>query len=139
MLILSAVIGVVSAISGFWAAYWIDVSIAGAMASMIGVIFVLVYVLSPGRGLLATVRRRIRQKWEFALAMLVIHLSQHENQPEAVDECRADHLTEHIRWNEKFAKQVVWLAKHRELIDEADGQLQLTSAGRTLAARRVVG
>ncbi|MBN2227139.1 MAG: metal ABC transporter permease [candidate division Zixibacteria bacterium] len=139
MLILSAIIGIVGAIAGFWIANWTDVSIAGTMASMIGVVFVLVYVFSPGRGLLATVRRRILQKWEFALAMLVIHLSQHENQPEAVNECRADHLTEHIRWNAEFARRVVRLAKHRELIVETNGHLRLTSVGHSLAARRVVG
>jgi len=139
MLLLSALMGMVGAISGFWIAHWADISIAGSMATMIGVIFILVYLLSPGRGLLASVRRRVRQKWEFALAMLVIHLSQHEHQPEAVNECRADHLTEHIRWNAKFAQQVVRLAKHRNLIDETDGRLNLTSNGRSLAARKVVG
>lgn len=41
MLLYSAVMGVASAISGYWMAHWLDASIAGSMATMVGVMFVL--------------------------------------------------------------------------------------------------
>lgn len=53
MLILSGVIGVVSAVSGYYAATLLNVSISGAMATMLGLIFAVVFVLSPSHGLLS--------------------------------------------------------------------------------------
>jgi len=139
MLILSVIIGIVGSIAGYWAAYITDVSIAGAMATMIGVLFMLVYIFSPQRGLLVLIRRRLRQKWEFSLAMLVIHLSQHEDQPEAKRECHADHLTEHIMWQPDFARRVVQLAENRRLVERRDGYLHLTAAGHQLAGKKIAG
>ncbi|MCS6826544.1 MAG: metal ABC transporter permease, partial [Caldilinea sp.] len=56
MLIYAAAIGVLSAVSGYWLAYALDASIAGSMATMAGVIFLICYLFAPERGVLA--RRR---------------------------------------------------------------------------------
>lgn len=131
---LAAAIGAGSALSGYWLAYVLDASIAGAMASMTGVAFVLAWLLAPERGLAAAVRRRARQRLEFAQAMLAIHLANHEGLPEAVDESRVDHLDRHLRWAPDFAQRIVRLAERRGLVEQ-DGQvLLLTQAGRELAA-----
>ncbi|OZM58556.1 iron ABC transporter [Lottiidibacillus patelloidae] len=53
MLILSAIIGVLSAIAGYQIAYIFNVSIAGAMASAAGLIFFIVFIASPKHGLIA--------------------------------------------------------------------------------------
>lgn len=50
MLILSVLFGVSAAISGYYVASWQDVSIAGSMATMNGVIFALVFLFSPSKG-----------------------------------------------------------------------------------------
>jgi manganese/zinc/iron transport system permease protein len=52
MLLLAALSGVVSSIAGFLLASWIDGSIAGAMATMTGVLFALAFICSPRYGLL---------------------------------------------------------------------------------------
>jgi manganese/zinc/iron transport system permease protein len=91
MIVISALLGIVGALAGFWAAYALDVSIAGSMATMAGVIFLLVFLFSPQRGMIVLSRLRHRQKWEFALSMLTIHLLQHEGRPEAKEECREEH------------------------------------------------
>ncbi|KMJ57718.1 iron ABC transporter [Bacillus sp. LL01] len=52
MLVLSALIGVASAVLGYYAAYLFNVSISGSMASMAGVLFVLTFFLSPKHGLI---------------------------------------------------------------------------------------
>ena len=62
MIALSAVIGVLNALAGYWAAAWLDVSIAGSIAVATGLSFLGIFVLSPSRGLLSAVRRRARQK-----------------------------------------------------------------------------
>ena len=50
MLFLSAGIGVLAAISGYYVAVWWNVSISGSMAMMAGVIFVLAFFFSPKHG-----------------------------------------------------------------------------------------
>ncbi|NMH71531.1 metal ABC transporter permease [Bacillus sp. RO2] len=51
MLLLSAGIGVASAVLGYYAASLFNVSISGMMASMAGILFVLTFFLSPKHGL----------------------------------------------------------------------------------------
>lgn len=60
---LSVLVGVASALLGYRAAIWLDVSIAGAMAVCVGVFFLLAAVLSPKKGfflLLLTRKKRLR-------------------------------------------------------------------------------
>lgn len=130
---LSVLFGVGSATGGYWLAHWLDASIAGAMATTAGVLFLAVLALAPERGLVALARRRARQRWEFAQAALAIHLFHHEDAPEAARENRVDHLSEHLRWTPEFARQVVRLAETRGLIQRENGHLALTDAGRATA------
>ncbi len=138
MLIISILIGAGSAVAGYWLARALDGNIAGAMATMTGVIFLLVLLFAPNRGLVAVARRRARQRWEFALAMLTIHLLHHESGPEASNENRVDHLVEHIRWQPNFAEQVVRYAERKGAVRRQAGRLHLTDIGRVLAQQRVV-
>jgi len=138
MIVFSALIGVASAISGYWVAHALDVSIAGCMASMSGVMFLLAFLLAPNRGILAIVNRRRRQKWEFAIAMLVIHLFTHEDLPEADTECRYEHLTEHLNWSEHFASEVVEHATRDRQVRLEQGLLKLTEGGREMARSAII-
>jgi manganese/zinc/iron transport system permease protein len=138
MIGLSALIGVIGAISGYWMAHFLDASIAGSIATMAGVLFGLAFLLAPERGLIAIARRRARQRWEFAQTMLAIHLFNHEGQPEAAVESRVEHLDEHLRWQRSFAAQVVRLAERRGLILLHEGGLALTEAGRQVARQAIV-
>ncbi|AXF55755.1 metal ABC transporter permease [Salicibibacter kimchii] len=53
MFILSAVFGMLAAFSGYYIAAWLDASIAGMMATMAGVLFLLAFIFSPTHGLIA--------------------------------------------------------------------------------------
>jgi manganese/zinc/iron transport system permease protein len=46
------IIGSVSAVLGYYSAYLLDASIAGCMISVAGVLFILVFLLSPTHGVL---------------------------------------------------------------------------------------
>ncbi|HEU0016331.1 MAG TPA: metal ABC transporter permease [Longimicrobium sp.] len=134
MIGLSMGIAVASALAGYWMSYLLDVSIAGSMATMTGVAFGLVFLFAPDRGLLAIARRRARQRWEFAQAMLAIHLLNHEQAPDADEESREAHLHEHLRWQPDFARAVVRRAEGGGLLTRTDGdRLLLTEQGRTVA------
>ena len=133
MLLLSVGIAALSALSGYWLARGVDASIAGSMATMTGLIFVIVYMAAPERGLVAQLRRRKRNRLEFAQAMLAIHLLNHEGRPGAAEESRIDHLREHIRWAPDFAARVVRYAEQSGVVRQQSGQLRLTDSGRALA------
>jgi manganese/zinc/iron transport system permease protein len=139
MIGLSMGLAVVSALAGYWMSYLFDVSIAGSMATMTGVVFLLVFLLAPERGVLAMARRRARQRWEFAQTMLAIHLMNHEASPDAQQENREAHLHEHLRWDPEFARRVVRGAERTGIVRREGGdELALTERGRT-AAREAVG
>jgi manganese/zinc/iron transport system permease protein len=126
-------IGLLAAISGYWLAHQLDSTIGGSMVTMLGVIFGLVFLFAPQRGMVAIARRQMRQKWEFAQTMLAIHLMNHEGTPEALDESRIDQLWEHFRWEPAFAEKVVRYAERKGVVRRRQGLLSLTERGRTLA------
>jgi manganese/zinc/iron transport system permease protein len=138
LIVLSGVIAAVSAIAGFWAAHWLDASIAGSMATATGVLFLAAWLGSPERGLIAQARRRRRQQLDFALLMLVIHLQNHEAGEDAAEESRVAHLHAHFRWSPAFAARVVRTAEARGLVAGEGGILALTDAGRSAAGEALV-
>jgi manganese/zinc/iron transport system permease protein len=138
MIVLSVAIGAAASVAGYWLAYWLDASIAGAMATMIGVFFLSTFLLAPQQGLVAAARRRTSNRWEFAQTMLAIHLFNHEGLPNATEESRVEHLDEHLRWAPDFAGRVVRLAERHGLIRDQGGLLSLTEQGRTRAKEAIV-
>jgi manganese/zinc/iron transport system permease protein len=135
---LSVLIGVVSAIAGYWMARWLDTTISGAMATMVGISFTLVFLFAPQRGIIAVLRRQARQRWIFAQQMLAAHLLHHEGTPEETTECRVEHLSQHLRWESGFAGGVVRRAEQAGLIRREDDELHLTERGRTLAVEAMM-
>lgn len=138
MLLISVGLGVVGAMGGYWMSYQLDASIAGCMATMLGIIFACTWLAAPQRGFISLAMRRRRQKVAFAGSMLTIHLLHHEHRAEAQQENRVAHLGEHLRWGDHFAMTVVRFAEREGLVTRSDdGSLTLTSAGRNHAQKVV--
>jgi len=133
MMGLSAGIGVLNALLGYWGAHLLDASIAGMMATTTGLVFGCTVLAAPERGLIAQWRRGRRQRRAFAEQVLVIHLRQHEDTPAAPRECRIDHLQEHLDWDADRAERVVTRAVRRGTVRRQNGHLRLTDEGRALA------
>ncbi|HSH01583.1 MAG TPA: metal ABC transporter permease [Anaerolineae bacterium] len=129
----SVLLGAASGVSGYWLAAWLDANIAGSMATMTGVLFVVVFLVAPERGVVALARRRARQKWEFAQTALAIHLWHHEGTPAYAEECRVEHLTEHMHWEADFAEALVQRAQKAGVVTRRGNDLYLTDNGRLLA------
>ena len=129
MLIYSALIGIFSAISGYWIAHWLDASIAGSMATMTGAAFLTAYLLAPERGLIAQARHRREQRIEFALTMLTMHIAHHTATHEADQENQVVRLHEHLQWSPRFASEIVGIAERSGLIQQKKGLLILTESG----------
>lgn len=140
VLLLAALIAALSAITGFWVAWWVDASIAGCMAAAAGVFFVLALLFAPARGLLAAVLRRRRQRFDFAQLMLTIHLLHHQGTPAAQEECAESHLAQHLQWEQPWAERVVRAAVDAGWVERrGDGLLHLTGSGRQAAVSTMGG
>ena len=95
---LSIIIGIISAVSGYFLAYTVDASIAGSMATMCGVIFLIVLLLSPQQGLIAKKFRSHFQKIRFSAQMVIVQLLAHENTLQEQTESTIDHMTTNMNW-----------------------------------------
>lgn len=137
MLLLSAGLGAIGAAIGTWLSLQFNTNIPGMVAVVLGLIFAAVFVIAPGRGLIARGLRRWTQQRRFLETMLAIHLLQHEGTAEEADESRVDGLHRHLEWDPKRVRRVIDRAESRELVKEHGGLLKLTEQGRA-AAREIL-
>lgn len=133
LIALSLVVGVVSALCGFWLAILWDVSISGMIGTMLGVVFGITLLAAPQQGLIARALQLRRRRWQFATEMLVVHLATHEGTDTEATESDREHLETELNWNSKTAERVVTKANSDGLITEKEGLLFLTEQGRSLA------
>ena len=135
MIIWSCVIGVVAAISGYFMAYFLDASIAGSMATMCGVWFLMVLIFAPEKGLLARGIVRKWTKWDFASDTLAVHLLQAEMSHAEEAERIVSHMNEHMLWNDDYTSEVIAKGLQEGLIEKKGNKLSLTPLGREKAKR----
>lgn len=138
MLVLAVVFGVVSAISGYWLAYFLDASIAGCMATMTGVVFALSFVFAPNRGLVSIILRLRGQGVKFAVMMLAIHLLNHEETGDADVENRIDTLEQHVAWDRRLIDRAVARLERNGLARTDGNLLVLTDDGRRYASEAML-
>lgn len=125
MLGLAIFFGVFGAISGYWVAHSLDASIAGSIATMLGVVFFIVYLFAPSKGLIAVMYREKRQRIEVSLLTFLLHLKNHSE----VEERHVNHLNEHINWRKVRSKTVLDLALKNNMILINDKIVSLTDKG----------
>lgn len=133
MIVYSVLIGAASAASGYFIAMALDASVSGAMATMTGVFFGLAVLFSPLHGILAQARRLKKQRVDFAIRTLLIHLWHHEGQPGEEHEAEMTHLSNELRWTPELAQRVTRFATASGLVQRVNGHMELTAQGRTTA------
>lgn len=138
MLILSGLIGILSSILGFFAAIYLDASIAGCMSTMAGILFILIYLFSPSKGILSQIRTHMKKRIKFSIRMLVVHLFNHKGLPEEQVESEVVNLHDHLHWNQTFILKVVKSAKQNDFVFEKQGRLFLTEKGEYEAKQALV-
>jgi manganese/zinc/iron transport system permease protein len=124
MLALSVGLGVLSAVAGYGFARLSDTSIAGSMASVSGVVFLLVFLLSPKAGLLARVLRQRRLRLAMSEQLLLLHLSE-DRVGMPIDE-----LARRFTWGSRTLERVVSRLETRGWIESVGSALRLTPDGR---------
>lgn len=135
MIFLSALIGSINGILGYQMAAYFDVSIAGSMAVMTGISFLLVFVFAPKNGLLTIIRRRKNQKIEFAEKSLLFHVFNHEGDKDENVELGIDTIKYHVNWDKNFLEKILDNLKKEKRIYVEDKIIKLTPEGRDYAIK----
>lgn len=126
MLVLSIIFGVSSAIVGYWVAHLLDASISGSMTTVLGVVFLMIYLFAPSKGLIAVMYRQKQQRTEVSLLTFLLHLNNHTEKSER----HINHLQEHINWQRVRSQTVLSLAEKNNMITITDSIVTLTSKGK---------
>lgn len=100
VLLLSAIFGVIASVIGFRVAIFLDGSIAGSIAVVIGILFLLSIFFSPRMGLISKMLRVRRQKREFSKFIFMMHLYHHSGSDVECIENALSKLNEHLRWTD---------------------------------------
>ncbi len=126
MIYLSVGFGVFSAIAGYWVAHWLDASISGSMTTVLGLVFLAVYLFAPDKGLISVMYRQRQQRTEVSLLTFLLHLNNHSEE----NERHINHLQEHINWQKVRSRTVLDLALKNNMIEIEDNVVSLTSKGK---------
>ena len=130
---LSMGFGILSSIVGYFVASVLDASIAGAIASVSGVFFLIALFLSPQQGILFKYFRRQRQRTDFSIKMLLVQLLSHEGTDLEAEENTIDNMIQHMGWEPVFVRRILRVALERHCVVKKDDLLSLTPLGREMA------
>lgn len=133
MLTLAIIFGVFSAISGYWFAHWLDASIAGSITTMLGLLFLAVYLFAPSKGIIAVLYREKQQRTEVSLLTFLLHLKNHNEEKER----HVNHLNEHINWQKVRSKTVLDLALKNNMISIENSIVSLTEKGNDFTSQAI--
>mgnify|MGYP002867685437 CR=1 FL=1 len=133
MLIYAICFGVFCAISGYWLAHGLDASIAGSITTMLGLVFLLVYLFAPNKGVIAVLYREKQQRTEVSLLTFLLHLKNHSEESER----HVNHLSEHINWQKVRSKTVLDLAHKNNMIQFDKNIVSLTAKGEDFTSQAI--
>ncbi|MGX8795086.1 metal ABC transporter permease [Fusibacter sp. JL298sf-3] len=133
LLCFSAAIGTFNALVGYRFAYAFDVSIAGSMATVTGLTFLLAFIAAPKRGMITVLRRRSVQRREFAQKAIVFHMHRHTDTAEAREENGVKSLHLHVNYSRERLEKTMRQLIREEKVVVLDGIYHLTEKGRHFA------
>ena len=127
MIVLSVALGIISAITGYLFALSVDVSIAGSMATTAGIVFGLIWVFAPNRGLISRWRRITKQRFEIDVQVLLTHI---QKETESNNKVNSLTISPSLGWKIEYSKKVNDFAQKQKLLEkDEEGTLQLTENG----------
>ncbi len=130
MLMLSIGIGIVNAVIGYQLAALLDVSIAGSIATVIGITFLLIFIFAPKRGMITIGYTRHVRKIGFAVNSLLFHLHNHEGTEKEKVESNRQTLHHHLHWDKKFLDIILKKVINLNYVTQKEEYLKLTQEGR---------
>lgn len=106
-----------------------NVSISASMVVFMFLIFLLVWVASPRYGLISLMIRRRWQQLNFGTQLMLGHVYNHRESPNAPVECAPETLHEHLNWSQRKTSRLMALARTQNWLRIEDGLITLTDQG----------
>ncbi|MEX0940499.1 MAG: metal ABC transporter permease [Candidatus Babeliales bacterium] len=122
MIYLSIIFAIMSAIIGYGFAYLIDVSIAGAIATITGIIFLIALLFAPEKGVISSLLNHRKKRFMIAKDLIGIYLLKNKK-------TSMQQLCEIYNWSIEFVKKLLDEMKHMHLIKQKNNFLYLTDRG----------
>ena len=127
MIVISVSLGMVSAITGYLFALSADVSIAGSMATTAGIIFGLIWVFAPNRGLISRWRRIAKQRFEIDIGVLLTLI---QEETKLGNKVTFSSTSSSLGWTMKYSKKINDFAQKQNLLQkDEEGNFLLTKRG----------
>ena len=101
LLFISAGIGALNSLAGFWLAMFFDVSISGCIALMTGIVFLFICFFAPKRGVIFALHMRLQQRHAFLGHTLLLHLYTQGQSNGRQTNFRSFQLQEDLKWRTK--------------------------------------
>lgn len=133
--VLSVIIGALSGILGYQTAVQLDVSIAGCMAVVCGLIFLLAFLFAPKRGLISSQIRYWNRKTEFDRFTLLTHLMNHTGSEIEARENNVQTLPQHLNWSRRRIERASNRLCHQGAIRVFNGTFFVTDYGKSEVQR----
>ena len=127
MLVLSVSLGIISAIMGYLFAIFADVSISGSMATITGIIFGLIWVFGPNRGLISRWRQVSKQRFEINLGILLTHIQKELGSDRQVS---TSTLSNSLGWTKEYSEKLIEFIQEQKFVEKnTKGNFILTDIG----------
>lgn len=134
MIFISAALALFSAVTGYYIAHILkDASIAGSIATVAGLCFVVSFLLSPRHGVITKLILHNKQKEEFKVLLLLVHVLNHEHTAKATAECDCEEIHRHLNWEKSHADKIIQKALKKGLIQKENSVIILQESGRELS------
>ena len=129
MLAVSVLCGILSTVGGYGVARWLDASIAGAMAMVAGLLFLLAFFVSPRHSLLSRLLRQGHLRRAMQEQLLLLHLNHGDGG------LPSDEVSRRFSWSHRRLTKTVERLKVRGWVEESTVGLSLTPAGASALER----
>lgn len=135
MLFLSGGVGALSAVIGYQTASLLDVSIAGCIAVIIGLIFGLTFVFAPQKGLLTMHMKRKKQRSGFTKSALLMHIYNYSKTHALKEEIEIESVKTGLNWENKKLNTIIKLLEKDNSIELYQDKFKITENGINLCKK----
>lgn len=129
MIFFSSIFAMLSSILGYRFASILDVSIAGMIATTCGLIFLLVFIFSPKRGMISIFLKKKRRKLEYAEITMLLHIYNHRYTEVEKEENSINTISEHLNWDSQKLISVLNRLKAKKEVNLQKDIISLTQRG----------
>lgn len=127
-------IGVLNSVLGYALALMINVNIAGMIATTTLLVFLVVFVFEPRKGVITSIVKKAKQKDEFAFMILVFHVFNHQNEDK---EIHLENINIELNWTQKKYQKQIDKGLSSKYLKIESHLVRLTSKGKTLYAQMI--